>query len=139
MSLYLQELADGGLRVVFDDRRGSGYAQWDRAGVLLGNQCDVASPGDHEPSDRPCGTCGNTPAQQPSTPANSPTPNVFKGIIGLTKAHAGFDKADDATMSERQSICEQCEQNDLGRCQKCGCYLWAKVRVASERCPAGKW
>ena len=134
MSLYVQEMPDGGLRVVFDDRRGSGYAQWDRAGVLVGHQCDIAPPHEREPEQR-CSTCGDT-ARQPSTPAKT---NVLKGIIGLTKAHAGFDKAEDATVIERQSICERCEQNDLGRCRQCGCYLWAKVRVAGERCPMAKW
>jgi hypothetical protein len=26
-----------------------------------------------------------------------------------------------------------------GRCSKCGCSTWAKLRMASEKCPIDKW
>ena len=39
----------------------------------------------------------------------------------------------------RQAACLTCPFNDFGRCTDCGCFLWAKVRIASEACPQGKW
>lgn len=35
----------------------------------------------------------------------------------------------------------QCEQwrPDKKRCYKCGCYMSFKAKVATEKCPLGKW
>jgi hypothetical protein len=46
---------------------------------------------------------------------------------------------------ERQAICKACEFwnqkafGGTGRCMKCGCSTWAKLRMATEKCPVGKW
>jgi hypothetical protein len=37
----------------------------------------------------------------------------------------------------RRSICNDC--TDGWRCPHCGCMLWAKVALATEKCPEGKW
>lgn len=48
-------------------------------------------------------------------------------------------------LEDRQSICRSCNQwdsqaiNGTGRCKKCGCSTWAKLRMATEKCPLGKW
>jgi hypothetical protein len=45
----------------------------------------------------------------------------------------------------RMQLCKACEWWDAaalkgtGRCKKCGCSTWAKLRMATERCPIGKW
>ncbi len=43
--------------------------------------------------------------------------------------------------SRRFRICVACEHfhGMHVRCRKCGCKLKAKLRLATERCPAGKW
>jgi hypothetical protein len=60
-------------------------------------------------------------------------------------ARSGFALADAETLASRQSVCQSCEQWDAaglrgtGRCRKCGCSTQAKLRMASEKCPLGKW
>lgn len=58
---------------------------------------------------------------------------------------SGFKPTPPEILSERESICRSCDQWDAtalrntGRCKKCGCSTWAKLRMATERCPLGKW
>ena len=48
-------------------------------------------------------------------------------------------------LATRQDICRACPEwdatalNSTGRCRKCGCSTWAKLRMATEKCPIGKW
>jgi len=48
-------------------------------------------------------------------------------------------------LADRESTCRACDQwdatalNNTGRCRKCGCSTWVKLRMATERCPLGKW
>ncbi len=39
----------------------------------------------------------------------------------------------------RLELCDPCEFKKDARCGKCGCYLRAKVKMATEACPVGKW
>lgn len=43
--------------------------------------------------------------------------------------------------NRRNNICQTCPLYDLkqNRCSKCGCYLKAKLRLATEHCPLNKW
>jgi predicted Zn-ribbon and HTH transcriptional regulator len=58
---------------------------------------------------------------------------------------SGFKPTPPEILTERESICRSCDQWDAaalrntGRCKKCGCSTWAKLRMATERCPLGKW
>jgi hypothetical protein len=60
-------------------------------------------------------------------------------------AESGFHLADEATLQSRIDACSKCEFWDksgfqnTGRCTKCGCSTWAKLRMATEKCPIGKW
>jgi hypothetical protein len=60
-------------------------------------------------------------------------------------AKSGFPKTDPDTLSVRIETCRSCDLWDAavmrgtGRCRKCGCSTWAKLRMASEKCPLGKW
>ncbi len=42
---------------------------------------------------------------------------------------------------ERLRICRACERFEprRTRCKECGCMLKAKLRMATETCPIGKW
>ena len=48
-------------------------------------------------------------------------------------------------LADREATCRACPEwddealNKTGRCRKCGCSTWAKLRMATERCPIGKW
>lgn len=52
---------------------------------------------------------------------------------------------DEETLKTRLEACRKCEfwnskaLRGTGRCMKCGCSTWAKLRMATEKCPIGKW
>ena len=60
-------------------------------------------------------------------------------------ARNGFGTVSDSTIQSRLDICKGCEFwnadgfKGTGRCQKCGCSTWAKLRMATEKCPLDKW
>ena len=64
-------------------------------------------------------------------------------VIRFSKS--GFEKISQDELCYRESICRSCDEwdaaalNNTGRCKKCGCSTWAKLRMATERCPIGKW
>lgn len=80
---------------------------------------------------------------------------ALQGVVGLVKAAAGIDRADDETIRARLLTCAGCpqlERNPLlhlppgasgvspaSRCRACGCFVAAKARLASESCPEGRW
>jgi hypothetical protein len=59
--------------------------------------------------------------------------------------NSNFLKTDDITLKTRVEACRSCEFwnskgfGGTGRCMKCGCSTWAKLRMATEKCPIGKW
>ncbi len=48
-------------------------------------------------------------------------------------------KVNGTELKRRKDICEACEFYRKKRCLKCGCRLEAKRRLATEKCPTGKW
>ena len=46
---------------------------------------------------------------------------------------------DSAIIDKRRAICDGCEFKFGLNCKKCGCFIHAKTRVATARCPIGKW
>ena len=60
-------------------------------------------------------------------------------------ARSGFSPTPPEVLAEREATCRACPEwdaaalNNTGRCRKCGCSTWAKLRMASESCPLGKW
>jgi len=57
----------------------------------------------------------------------------------------GMPCVEPSVLEHRMDICKSCDQWDAqalggtGRCRKCGCSTWAKLRMATESCPIGKW
>ena len=48
--------------------------------------------------------------------------------------------ADNDIAMYRINICSQCEfLKKHTRCEKCGCFMKVKTRLATARCPIGKW
>jgi flavoprotein len=84
---------------------------------------------------------------------------IFDGIAGLSKvglqlAGVPVDRASDAVTLARRDACRECPAatrnaarldrrakglTSLSRCRECDCVIAAKTRLASERCPLGKW
>ena len=60
-------------------------------------------------------------------------------------ARSGFTTTDPDTLARRIDTCKACDlwhaagMAGTGRCRKCGCSTQAKLRMASEKCPLGKW
>jgi len=60
-------------------------------------------------------------------------------------ARSGFATTPPEALATREATCKACPEwdaaalNATGRCRKCGCSTWAKLRMATERCPLGKW
>ena len=65
-------------------------------------------------------------------------------------ARSGFSATPPEILAQREATCRACDQwiavklgaaalNATGRCRKCGCSTWAKLRMATESCPLGKW
>ena len=42
-------------------------------------------------------------------------------------------------IERRRDICQGCEFFNGSQCAKCGCYYSAKIILATEQCPVGKW
>lgn len=63
----------------------------------------------------------------------------------ISWAKSGFRVVDDEILNKRKEICKNCEFwdrgafNYTGKCKKCGCSTWAKLRMESEKCPINKW
>jgi hypothetical protein len=66
-------------------------------------------------------------------------------LSGTKFARAGFATTPPEALASREATCRACPEwdaqalNATGRCRKCGCSTWAKLRMATERCPLGKW
>ena len=78
------------------------------------------------------------------TPTNSQMMgSAIKAAADWTKS--GFPIPDPETFNARLETCRGCEFWDesgfakTGRCKKCGCSTQAKLRMATEKCPIGKW
>jgi len=60
-------------------------------------------------------------------------------------ARSGFAATPPEILAAREATCRACPEwdaaalNSTGRCRKCGCSTWAKLRMATESCPLGKW
>lgn len=78
------------------------------------------------------------------------TPGVGQMALSLAGslrrwAQQGFNGVSEEVLEARLSACKTCEFwdaqsfNNTGRCTKCGCSTWAKLRMATEECPIGKW
>ena len=46
---------------------------------------------------------------------------------------------DQDIIDKRWDICKGCEFLNNDKCDKCGCFMKVKTRVATARCPIGKW
>ena len=72
---------------------------------------------------------------------------MFERLLKSLKrfAEAGMPSVSTEALATREATCRACPEwdaaalNNTGRCRKCGCSTWAKLRMATEKCPIGKW
>ena len=69
-------------------------------------------------------------------------PSVVMMGIHFAKAMTKWIRAGVPVVSkeeyiERRQVCAKC--HDGRACPVCGCQLWAKVALETEKCPKGKW
>ena len=115
------------------------------------NSCGLGLHGGR-PSAGVCAYCisrgENTPehaAKIKATPPSLPqqAANLGKALVNWTAS--GFHATPPDILATREATCRACSEwdatalNNTGRCAKCGCSTWAKLRMATERCPLGKW
>ena len=115
------------------------------------NSCSLGLHGGR-PSAGVCAYCisrgENTPEHAEKLKATPPSlpkqaANLGKALVNWTAS--GFSPTPPDILATREATCRACPEWDAtamggtGRCAKCGCSTWAKLRMATERCPLGKW
>lgn len=86
---------------------------------------------------------------QPNTQRTEPPP-ITTQIATASKsllnwAASGLKTVSPEELERRRAICAGCEFwestafQGTGRCSKCGCSTWAKLQMATEKCPIDKW
>jgi len=71
------------------------------------------------------------------------TSSAIRGTIKWIQKKSPITSKEE--LNKRLQACKSCDLWDssgfggTGRCKKCGCSTWAKLRMATERCPIGKW
>jgi hypothetical protein len=104
------------------------------------------------PSKGTCALCiergENTPEHAAKIKATAPTISQQAASLGkslLNWTSSGFTATPPDSLAEREATCRACPQwdaealNKTGRCKICGCSTWAKLRMATEKCPIDKW
>lgn len=64
---------------------------------------------------------------------------AIEGIAGNAKAILGIDAASETEKNKRWSTCSECSHKKNWICEKCGCIIGQKIKIASESCPLGLW
>jgi tetratricopeptide (TPR) repeat protein len=84
------------------------------------------------------------PETGPSGQALTEGPGLLRMAVSAAKSMAkfvgsGFETTPAQTLEHRLQTCAACEHHTGVRCRLCGCFTSAKVRLAHEECPIGKW
>tara|TARA_R100001509_G_C4759167_1_gene179087 strand:- start:184 stop:414 length:231 start_codon:yes stop_codon:yes gene_type:complete len=73
-------------------------------------------------------------------------PGFFKMVWTLfyevfTFVRKGANMVDRATFAHRMSHCISCDHFNMvqKRCMKCGCFMKAKAKMDTAKCPLKKW
>lgn len=69
----------------------------------------------------------------------------YKESLGDTRpwdlVNPNTEWASEEISKERYSICQSCPElvKLTKQCKKCGCFMFAKTKLAKATCPLGKW
>ena len=63
------------------------------------------------------------------------------GVTPLDMLNPNTKRADDDLAKQRLEICLSCPEliQLTVQCKKCGCFMSAKTKLESAKCPIGKW
>jgi hypothetical protein len=63
------------------------------------------------------------------------------GVTPLDVLNPNTQRAPEGVAATRYDVCLSCEEliNITKQCKKCGCFMVAKTRLLSAKCPLGKW
>jgi len=63
------------------------------------------------------------------------------GVTPLDALNPKTKRASDDLAKERLDICLSCPEliKVTKQCKKCGCFMVAKTKLESAKCPLGKW
>ena len=75
--------------------------------------------------------------RRPITPPTIPQMAAHFTKAMLRWAKKGFKTVSKDEYMKRRLVCYQCQP--MGRCPHCGCSLWAKAALVTEKCPEDKW
>jgi hypothetical protein len=71
-----------------------------------------------------------------------PSSIAMAGNLGkslLEWSAGGFKTCEGDELNKRLELCASCEYLINKRCLKCGCFIEVKTRLATSKCPVGKW
>ena len=100
------------------------------------------------PEKKSCAACANQAKIQEQTQQElkENLPSLWEQAKSLTTSvvthvATGMKKTTEELQNERLAICEQCPLliRDSMRCGACGCYVKAKTKMESAKCPKGHW
>lgn len=63
--------------------------------------------------------------------------NLGKSLIEWSAS--GFKTCEGDELKKRLELCSSCQYLINKRCLKCGCFVEVKTRLATSKCPVGKW
>ena len=92
------------------------------------------------------GCCGGTPEPNPYEP-EPPTakPLTWATMLKLfassmvSWSKAGYKMVDKEEHKRRYAVCKECEFLVEFRCEKCGCFMYIKSKLAGMKCRADRW
>ena len=63
------------------------------------------------------------------------------GVTPLDALNPNTKRAPEEVATARYDICLNCEEliSLTKQCKQCGCFMAAKTRLLSAKCPLGKW
>jgi len=63
------------------------------------------------------------------------------GVTPLDLLNPKTQRCSDEKTEKRLTICHSCEHflKITTQCKKCGCFMSAKTKLGSAKCPIGKW
>ena len=82
-----------------------------------------------------------SPRPANSRPLTTQAGNLAGAIGRVVKAAATGEpiRVTPEQRDQRWGLCMTCDQLVNNRCKLCGCRFEAKIKLATERCPIGKW
>jgi hypothetical protein len=91
-----------------------------------------------------CKQCGNV--EQKEKVEQSPFSSAIQTVSNLAGtmkdfATSGFKTSDDEKYQKRLEVCMGCDSFDKKalRCTECSCFMKAKAKIDSAKCPLDKW